>query len=207
MSALKERHNSLRENLSFLGLWLKRPSSVGAMIPSSRKLAAAMAQEIDKTQEGIVVELGGGTGKITRAILDSGVPPQHLLVVEREPSLARLIGKKFPGVQVVCGDACELDKLLERAGAGPVKAVVSGLPLLSLPDHVCWKILSQVFSILSDTGVFVQFTYGPKSSIPQAVAGALAIQGERSCWILDNLPPAAVWRYRRAPAMELRRSA
>ncbi len=207
MSASKRHPNSFRENLGFLSLWLKRPSSVGAVIPSSRKLAAAMAQEIDQAQEGVVVELGGGTGKITRAILDSGVAPQNLLVVEREPSLARLIGQKFPGVQVLCGDACELDKLLERAAAGPVKAVVSGLPLLSLPDRVCWEILSRVFTILPESGVFVQFTYGPKSSIPPTMVAALAIQGERSCWVLDNLPPAAVWRYRRASARDLRRSA
>lgn len=207
MSASREEPNSLWENLSFLRLWLKRPSSVGAVIPSSRKLAAAMAQEIDQTQEGLVVELGGGTGKITRAILDSGVAPEKLIVVEREPSLARLIGEKYPGVQIVCGDACELDKLLERAGTGPVKAIVSGLPLLSLPDRVCWEILSRVFAILPDSGVFVQFTYGPKSSIPETMVKALAIEGERSCWILDNLPPAAVWRYRRALAAELRRSA
>ena len=71
-----------------LKLWLKNPMKIGTVAPSSPELASAMARQIPPgvaQGDGYVVELGGGTGPVTRAILKAGVPPDRLIVLERDP--------------------------------------------------------------------------------------------------------------------------
>ena len=194
---LSGRRSYLRESLHFIRLWLRRPVSLGAVLPSSRALALAMAEQVDHLAPGVVVELGGGTGSITAALLDSGVPMEDLVVIEREPALAGLLRARFPGIHVICGDACELQRLVVDAGLGPVKSVVSGLPLLSLPDALCRDIIDQVFLTLQPYGTLVQFTYGPRSPVPRSLRRKVEIIGERASWVLENLPPASVWSYHR----------
>jgi phosphatidylethanolamine/phosphatidyl-N-methylethanolamine N-methyltransferase len=197
MESFELRHELVRNNLRFLKLWLQRPTRLGALVPSGKSLASAMAAEIDPTVPGTVVELGGGTGNITAALLQSGTDPRDIVVIEREPSLCRVISARFPEIRVICGNATKLRSLLRRAGIGPVKAVVSGLPLLSIPKKAERLIVAQAFSVLADDGVLIQFTYGPKAPVSRSVAGGLDIIGDRTHWVLDNLPPAAVWQYRR----------
>lgn len=197
-SAPERWRNSLHDNLSFLKLWLRRPVSLGALLPSGKSLAFAMAGQIDPAAPGAVVELGGGTGSITAALLDEGIACQDLVVIEREPALVALLRARFPRVRVIHGDARYLARLIGEAGVGPVKAVVSGLPILSLPKSVCREIVSQAFLVLPPDGVMVQFTYSPLSPISRRTSRSLDIVGDRADWVLDNLPPASVWNYRRA---------
>lgn len=203
-----ETQRDLVRNLRFLRLWLQRPVSLGAVMPSSKSLAAAMAAEIDPTAPGAVVELGGGTGNITAALLQSGIDPKDLVVIEQEAALCRVISTRFPDIRVICGDATKLRRLLREAGIDRVKAVVSGLPLLSIPKKAERLIVAQAFSVLAEDGCFVQFTYGPRPPVSRSIAAGLGIVGDRSHWVLDNLPPAAVWQYRRCGAVpEMVRSA
>ena len=116
----------------FLG-WARQPASTGAIAPSTRGLSEAMARAIEFRKPGIVIELGGGTGAITRALLDSGLPPEDLVVVERNKRLYRLLRRRFPHVRILLADAASLDEALGREALGTISAVVSGLPLLSLP--------------------------------------------------------------------------
>ncbi len=185
------------ERLKFLGLWLRRPASLGAVAPSSRELAQAMAAEINPERPGSVVELGGGTGSITAALRDAIPDPTQLLVVEKEPRLCRLLSARFPDTRIVQGDAQLLAALLTETQTPQVKVIVSSLPLLSLPSAVCRKIVHECFDVLGEDGMLVQFTYGPLSPIPRDLARRLAIRGERGSWVLENLPPATVWRFRR----------
>ena len=189
-----------RDALRFISHWFRRPAAIGAIAPSGRALGAAMAAGIDIDRPGCVLELGGGTGAITRACLDGGVAPADLVVVKREPALCRLIAARFPGVRVICGDAGDLEALARAHGVGPVKAVVSGLPLLSMPAAVRRRIVHAAFAVMMPDAVFLQFTYGPLPPIPGAVAETLRLTGDRADWVLRNLPPASVWRYARAPA-------
>ncbi|MDH3472899.1 MAG: hypothetical protein OEM59_04335 [Rhodospirillales bacterium] len=198
--APERRRSSVRDNLRFLKLWLRRPTSLGAVLPSSKSLALAMAEQIDPGAPGAVVELGGGTGSITAALLEIGIAREDLVVIEREPALVNLLRARFAGVRVIRGDACHMASLIEQAGVGPVKAVVSGLPLLSLPASVCREIITQAFMILPPNGVMVQFTYGPLSPVSRSVSRCLDIVGDRADWVLDNVPPASVWSYRRRAA-------
>ncbi len=193
----------LRRNLSFLRRWLRNPKAVGAVAPSGRSLASAMAAEIDPQAPGWVIELGGGTGNITAALLEAGVPLQDIAVVERDPTFAKLIAGRFPGLRVLQGDAAELRRLLREAGIGPVKAVVSGLPLLSIPERSCLRIISEAMEVLGDEGILVQFTYSPTSPVSRRISSRLGLQGQRASWVVDNIPPASVWRYRAERAGKL----
>lgn len=187
----------LRIVLSFWKAWLRQPGRVGALTPSSRSLATAMACGIGPLRDGVVVELGGGTGSVTAALLRSGLAPDRLVVIERDRSLAKVLARRFPGVRVICGDAGELTTLLQRAGIGTVGAVVSGLPLIILPPELCRTILAQSFALMPEDGVFVQFTYGLISPLSRSTLRILGLEGDRIDLVIGNLPPAAIWRYRR----------
>lgn len=196
---LRAQLSPVLHDVKFFLRWLRRPSGIGAVIPSSRRLAAAMAREIDMRAPGLVVELGGGTGNITAGLLAAGVDPRDLIVVEQEAAFCKILRQRFPAVTVVRGDARRLRELLaERTARTPVKAVVSSLPLLTLPDRQCRAILAAAFDLLPDNGVFVQFSYGPISPVPRRLCDTLGILAERGSRVLFNLPPATVWRYEAA---------
>jgi phosphatidylethanolamine/phosphatidyl-N-methylethanolamine N-methyltransferase len=156
-----------------------------------------MAAEIDPT--GLVVELGGGTGSITRALLEAGLPTDRLIVVERDRTLAALLRQRFPGVKILRGDASDLGALLEPLGVTSVDTVVSSLPLLSLPKRLRRRIVDESFALLGERGIFVQYTYGVVSPLPALEFGLFGEPAER---IWRNFPPAVVWRFRR-PAQPL----
>jgi len=198
----------VRNHLRFFNLWLQNPTKIGALVPSSKNLGAAMAGEIDPAAPGAVIELGGGTGSITAALLLRGIPPKDLVVIEREPSLCEVMRARFPDIQIICGDARELEKILAAAGITHVKAVVSGLPLLSLSKEVERAILHQCFAVLPPEGFMMQFTYVPRPPVGRAIAVELDLEATRTAWVLDNIPPSTVWIYRRRAAPSaLRQSA
>jgi phosphatidylethanolamine/phosphatidyl-N-methylethanolamine N-methyltransferase len=186
-----------RDGLRFFLHWLRRPGRTGALVPSGAALTAALAAEIETETPGVVIELGPGTGRVTEALLAAGVAPNQLIAVERNASFCKPLRERFPGVQVLWGDARALKSLLQRTGARPVKAVVSSLPLLNMSSQDRRAVLSQVAAVLDDAGVLVQYTYGPAEPISAELAAELGLVGERANWVLANFPPAAVWRYRR----------
>lgn len=182
------------DSRAFFKLWLKNPLSIGNFTVSSRDLALAMARSVPRAS-GPVVELGGGTGVVTQALLDCGVDPEELIVVERNEVLYRLLCRRFPMVRVLHGDAAALSELLRPLDLPPGRAVVSGLPILSMPRSVQHAIVNQSFAALSVGSPFVQFTYAPYSPLPRR---ALGLEGEVAARVINNLPPARVWVYRRA---------
>lgn len=182
----------LKDSRLLFKLWLKNPRSIGAVAVSGQELAAAMARQIPKNADGYIVELGGGTGAVTRAILASGVAPERLVVIERDPMLHKHLVERFPTAKVLLGDALHLPSLLKRHGIAPVAAIVSSLPLLSLKKSIQLRIGAQAFTVLEPGAPFIQFTYGLFSPLPR---GRLGIVGEVEERVLQNLPPASVWRY------------
>ena len=178
--------------------WARQPTSIGAIAPSTRGLAEAMARAIEFRKPGIVVELGGGTGAVTRALLDSGLAPEHLVVVERNKRLYRLLRRRFPRVRILLADAASLDQVLGRKALGTISAVVSGLPLLSLPRKTRDAVLESSFRLLGEDDPFVQFTYGPDSPVPVDFIRRHSLESEALDRVWLNFPPATIWRYRRA---------
>jgi phosphatidylethanolamine/phosphatidyl-N-methylethanolamine N-methyltransferase len=173
---------------------LLRPKQVSAIAPSSRALARAMADGLGPAT-GAVVEFGPGTGRLTEAILDAGVAPADLTLFELDPAFARHLRTRFPGVRV---EECGAERARERV-AGQAGAVISGLPLLSMPDPVRTAIAEAAAALIAPSGVYVQFTYGPDSPLSPAMLSTLGLRAERGRKVWTNLPPARVWRYRPAP--------
>lgn len=190
------RSRKIRDNLLFLSRLFTAPRQIGAVAPSSRSLGRAMAAELPDDYE-YCVELGGGTGSLTRALLSAGVPRGRLIVVERDPRLAAHLRKRFRGVRVIRGEAQNLTRLLASEGIGAVDAIVSGLPLRSLPRRICDTIAQESFAALRAGGVYIQFTYLLQPPFTPAVAAQLSIDGAVQDRVWRNLPPAFVWCYQR----------
>ena len=190
------RSRVLSDNLLFLSRLASAPRQIGAVAPSSRSLGRAMAAELPEAHQ-VCVELGGGTGSLTRALLAAGLPAQNLIVIERDARLAAHLRKRFRGVRVIRGEAQQLTSLLRAEGIGPVDAIVSGLPLRSLPRQVGTAIAAESFAALRPGGVFIQFTYWVLPPVPHAAAAKLSIEGVACGHVWRNLPPATVWRYSR----------
>lgn len=187
--------------LTFFRQWLKNPLSVAALSPSGKQLARLMVRELPDTAQR-VVELGGGTGVFTQAMLDHGIKPEQLLVVELNEELHKFLQNRFPDVSVVCGDARELSTLIEQqpafAGAGPVDAVVSGLGLLSMPRTLQRDILRAAFAAMPAEGRMIQFTYGPVSPVPRETLDELGLTVRRGGFAWWNIPPASVFVFQRS---------
>jgi phosphatidylethanolamine/phosphatidyl-N-methylethanolamine N-methyltransferase len=182
----------------FFGRWLRAPNRIGAVAPSSRFLARAMAKQVDIRRPDTVIELGGGTGSVTKALLEVGVPAERLVVVERDERLYHMLRRRFPQLRVVLGDARQLVALLRPLGIGAVSTIVSSLPLVSMPKLVRRQIVEQSFALLDEAGRFVQYTYSLTSPLARRELGLLGRVAER-VWL--NVPPASVWSFRRAPAI------
>ena len=183
-----------REYRLFLRRWVKNPMSIGAIAPSSRRLADAMARQVPAHGTGPVVELGGGTGNITAGLLRAGIAASRLVVLERDPALHRHLQQLYPQLRIVLGDAAALVDTLRPFGIERADVVVSGLPLLSMPRNIQDDIVRNVFRLLSPGAPFIQFTYGPYSPVGRERMG---VHGKVAKWVPANLPPASVWVYRR----------
>ena len=178
-------------------MWLRNPLRIGAVAPSSPALARSMAQLVGPPAGCRVVELGGGTGAITGALLSHGIDPRHLMVVERDPVLYQALRQRFPDLHLLEGDAAELPALLARHGLEPVNAVVSGLPLLGMPAPVQEAILAAAFRVLLPGGRVIQFTYGPSIPVRQSVPARLGLVARPAGRVWKNVPPARIWVFER----------
>ena len=153
--------------------------------------------------EGLVIELGGGTGPITHALLEAGVSPDHLVVIERDPHFYRYLKRRFPGINVFCGDALQLTSLMDSiAGATPIRAVVSGLPMLAMNASEQKQLLEQAMTLSKGKASFIQFSYGLTSPLKKTVQEELGLVPRRVAWVWRNVPPAKVWMYEQSAAYQ-----
>ena len=170
------------------------PRLTGAFAPSGRELARAMARAVGHIRDGLVVELGPGTGPVTRALLERGLDRRRLVLVEYDPRFCRMLESRFEPATVIQGDAYDLRGTLAPFADERIAAVVSSLPLLNQPPRRREKLIADAFDLMGPEGVFVQFTYGLLSPIPrEACVGRYAAHGGAPIW--RNLPPARVWTY------------
>jgi phosphatidylethanolamine/phosphatidyl-N-methylethanolamine N-methyltransferase len=188
-----EQKNLNRDELKFLRTWIEKPLTVGAVAPSGKALARVMANYVDPAVTGPIVELGPGTGPVTEALLARGIDPARLTLVEFDPEFCALLRKKFPGINVVQGDAYSLRETLRDVLPKPAAAFVSGLPLFNKPLKMRLELLDQAFGLMQPGAPFVQFTYNAISPIPRSHG---QIRAEASGRVWRNFPPARVWVYR-----------
>ena len=191
---------------ALLWQWLKNPARTAAVVPSSRELAAAMLAELPPDARR-VIELGGGTGALTRALLAHGIRGDALLVLELNEELHAHLHARFPAVRIEAGDARDLPDIALRTGyldGGSADAIISGLGLLSMPRDTQAAILRAAFACLRPGGRFIQVTYGPQAPVADDVAARLDLVVRRGEFVLRNVPPATVYVYTRpaiAPSM------
>ncbi|AQZ54503.1 class I SAM-dependent methyltransferase [Martelella mediterranea] len=183
------------ERLSFFRAWLSEPLRVASVTPSGRALATLIVSEVSATT-GPVLELGPGTGVFTRALLARGVREENLALVESGKAFAAKLKADFPRAKTVWMDATRL-RDVHLFGGYPVGAVISGLPLLSMPPRTVYAILTGAFSQLRPGGAFYQFTYGPRCPVSRRLLDRLGLKATYIGGTFANVPPAAVYRIQR----------
>ena len=198
---LGRKHRETRQSLwALFRQWLRNPLQTAAVMPSGRELAQAMLAELPRDACRII-ELGGGTGALTRALLAHGIRGDDLLVVEVSEELYAHLHQRFPAVRVELGDASRLPDIAAHTGylaRGPADAVISGLGLLAMPKETQHAILAAAFACLRPGGRFIQFTYGPQPPVAEDAMQALGLAVRRGDFVLRNVPPATVYVYERA---------
>jgi phosphatidylethanolamine/phosphatidyl-N-methylethanolamine N-methyltransferase len=175
----------------FFTRWLANPRQMGSIIPTSIAACRLLAHQVRVEAYDHVIEVGSGTGVVSQALLDAGVAPERLLLVEIEPTMAALLRKRFPKVTVIQGDAADLVLHLPAQFEGRVSHVVCGVPLMLLPFEVQQRFVKAFEQVAPGRG-FLQLSYQLRSPIP---ADRLGLRARRVCWTLRNIPPAGVWRY------------
>jgi phosphatidylethanolamine/phosphatidyl-N-methylethanolamine N-methyltransferase len=177
----------------FLKSWAKQPKSVGSITPTSKIAARLMASHIPTDSDLPVLELGPGTGPITRAILDFGINPSKLVSIEYNHDFCTLLRKSYPGVNFIEGDAFDLETTLAEFKDQKFRALLSGLPLLNFPTEKRSDYVTEGLKWLPKGAPFIQLCYGPKPPV-KALPGVYSVEPTK--WVLSNVPPARFWIYR-----------
>ena len=184
-------HAEVKNSGLFFRRWLANPLQMGSIIPSSPALCGRIARLVRRAEDEVVVELGAGTGVVSRALLAAGVPAHRLVVVEIVPDMAEHLRAALPGVNVIQGDAFELARALPAALHGKVGTAICGIPLVLLPLAQQRRFVEAVEAVAPGRG-FLLYSYCITSPLPWEKLGLVA---KREAWTPLNFPPASVWRY------------
>ena len=181
----------------FVKRWATNPRRIGAILPSAKPLARIMARASMEARSGRgpVVELGTGTGTITRALLEIGLEEGELVLIERDRELCRWLEHRFPRAEVIEGEAARIRAILDERAAGTPSVVVSSLPLRNMAGSERDTIIRAILDVLPHTGALVQFTYARH---PGIACARLGLACRRVGVAALNFPPAGVWRIARA---------
>jgi len=178
----------------FFRRFLAHPFRLASILESSEALSRLVAERLPCEPGEYVVELGAGTGPVTRALLAAGVPPERLIAVEIDAEMAGFLHQDLPGVTVIEDDALALAQALPPEVLGHVGAVICGVPISLLPAAQQRELVDLMLSLLPPGRPFLAYTHRLTSPLP---AAELSLVGERRAFTLLNLPPASVWAYRR----------
>lgn len=180
--------------LEFFKLWLEKPRILGAALPTSMVTAQRMASIVRTGEDRHVLELGPGSGIITKSILNRGLNPENLHLVEYTQEFVDILRRNYPDVNVLHGDAFKIGNVLKNHYSGRFDTIISAIPLLNFSVKERLKLLDMLFHILEPGRPVVQISYGPKSPIPPNFDSYTV---ESLDWMVRNIPPARLWIYRR----------
>ncbi|MER5425765.1 class I SAM-dependent methyltransferase [Streptosporangium roseum] len=186
----------------FLGQWMRSPGTVGAVAPSSRRLAETVTTPVPHRGDPVIVELGPGTGAFTAEIQRRLAGRGHHMAVEINPRLADFLAARHPKVDVVVDDAARLPQLLEGRGFYKADAIVSGLPWAAFSEETQTRLMTAVTAIMDSNTAFTTFAYSFAKRLPPAQRFRQRLLDTfeevvvgRTVW--GNLPPAFVYHARR----------
>lgn len=175
---------------------------MGAVAPSSARLAAVLSSVVPRAGAPVVVELGPGTGAVSAVIAQRLPAGGRHLAVELDPDMVAYLRRTRPGLEVVPGDARELGKLLAEHGVDHVDAIICGLPWALFDDTVQSEVLAEIGRAIGDTGAFTTFAYVQGMALPAAHRFRAKLRGAFeevlvSSTVWRNVPPAFVYVCRR----------
>ena len=176
----------MKDWLSFVQRMARNPRAVGAISPASPALAEAMAAQVDLNRPGRVLELGPGTGAITRALVQRGLSAERVVAVEADPTFAAILRSRFPSLQVVEGDATNAQQI---EALGPFSAIISSLPLLNFPAHERVGLVLELLKLVPPGAPFIQYSYGVRPPLPRSPELRMTLADK----VWRNLPPARIW--------------
>jgi phosphatidylethanolamine/phosphatidyl-N-methylethanolamine N-methyltransferase len=187
---------------AFLSAALRRPASMGAVAPSSRRLAAVLASVVPTTGEPVVVELGPGTGAVSALIAERLPAGGRHLAVELDPDMVAYLEATRPGLEVVHGNAAHLRELLAERSIERVDAIICGLPWALFDDATQAELLAGISAAVGPTGAFTTFAYlhGMTLAAARRFRASLRATFDEvmvSATVWRNLPPAFVYVCRR----------
>lgn len=185
----------MKRHLQFLQGFIKKPMSVGAIAPSSPDLALKMIEDVQADENNVVLEIGCGTGAITKFLQDLIPNRKSFIGIEIEKKFVENLNKDLPNLNIVCGDACHATQIIEQQGLGKVSYIISGLPFVVLPKEVSDGILEEVDKMMEKGCLFRTFQYAHGYNLPPAKKFRQRLnekygEVERSDLVLKNLPPA-----------------
>lgn len=183
-----------KESRLFFKRWLLEPKQLGTLAPISQKLASQAAALVRFPLGKKIVEVGAGTGRLTRALLSVGVDPENLSAIELDGEFCQFLKSTLPRINVIHGDAAELPSLLPQDLVGQVDYVFSVIPLMYLQQPQREAIIEACFKVLKPDGKLFHVCYSPRSPFK----GQPHIISQRiiSKWV--NLPPGFVWEFAHA---------
>jgi phosphatidylethanolamine/phosphatidyl-N-methylethanolamine N-methyltransferase len=185
------------DGLRFFRTWLRHPLTLGAVAPSSRSYCATMAACASTEIDGPILELGPGLGGVTQALLDKGVAPERVTSIECDPGFAATLKGRFPAVDVIQGDAFDLDRTLGRRRDERFAAILLAVPIVRLTQERRRALFADYFRRLRPGGNLTQLSYLVTAPV-KPLAGVFDVSASPVVW--DNIPPARVWIYARAAA-------
>jgi len=188
--------DSLTNAALFFKRWMANPLQMGSIVPSSPALCRRVAAAVERSGDEVVLELGAGTGVISRALLAAGVPADRLAVVEIVPEMADHLRQALPGATVLCGDAFRLQEVIPQHWRGRIGTVICGIPLVLLPLAEQQRFVASVEAVAPGHG-FLLYSYCITSPLKHRALGLTAL---RRAWTPLNFPPASVWQYRPDPS-------
>ena len=188
---------------TFLRAAIRNPQRVGAISPSSPRLAGLLASVVPTVGDPVVVELGPGTGAVTSAIAARLPRDARHLAVELDPAMAAFLRREHTGVDVITADAGDLVDVLAGLQISTVAAVIGGIPWSLLSSGSQEHILQQIAEVIGSDGVFTTFAYAHARALPSARGFRRALEGifaevQVSRLVWQNLPPAFSYICRQA---------
>jgi phosphatidylethanolamine/phosphatidyl-N-methylethanolamine N-methyltransferase len=154
----------MRDFFLFLGKFLRHGTKIASLAPSSPWLSKTTVRNVDWSRARVVVELGAGTGPITKVLAEQAPPECRVLVIERDPDFARLLRERFgskPNLEVIEGDCRDLAAMLADRGIERADYVISGLPVPSFPGDLQLELFRVVKRVLAPEGSYNQITEMP----------------------------------------------
>ncbi len=145
----------------FLGKFLKHGTKIASLAPSSPWLSRATVGNVDWAKADVIVELGAGTGPITKVIAERARPDTKVIVLERDADFAAILRERFavhPHFDVIEGDVRDLSAMLADRGIDRVDHIISGLPVPSFPKDFRLEYFRVIKDVLAPGGGYNQIT-------------------------------------------------